>query len=92
MSGPVALLHVTFANAVWVQVTSIINSAGICSLTSKTGCDGWSLGRSSLTDTKKSFIEFTSLVMSPFVLFFARPCISFVLPDDARSGKVAPDL
>ena len=50
---------------------------------SKTRCVGSSLGRSALIDTKKSFIELTSWVISPSVHLLASPCISLVLPDGA---------
>ena len=56
-SGPVAFLHFTFCIALCVEAVSIVNSAGSGSSMSITRVVGSSLGRSALTDTKKSFIE-----------------------------------
>ena len=46
----VALLHFTLVSAVSVLATLMMSSVGIGSRMTKTVCDGWSLGKPSLTE------------------------------------------
>ena len=79
LSGPVAMFILKFASVASVTFTLIVYWTGKGSLTSNIECHACNLGKSSLTDTKNSFMDQTAHI-APLPVLASRCCPHKIFP------------